>query len=45
MPEREGFGTALEQASLRGTGGTIDRQWKDAGLTIEIRFARSRLVA
>ncbi|WP_255325639.1 hypothetical protein [Sphingobium sp. 15-1] len=45
MPEREGFGTALEQASLRGTGGTIDREWKDAGLTIEIRFARSRLVA
>jgi PAS domain S-box-containing protein len=42
-PDREGFGTALEQASLRGTGGTLVRLWKDAGLTIEIRFRLSRL--
>jgi PAS domain S-box-containing protein len=43
-PGREGFGTALEQASLRGTGGTLDREWRDAGLKIDIRFKRSRLV-
>ena len=42
-PDREGFGTALEQASLRGTGGTLVRSWRDVGLTMEIRFKRSRL--
>ncbi|APL94586.1 PAS domain S-box protein [Sphingobium indicum] len=44
-PDREGFGTALEQASLKGTGGTLVRSWKDAGLTMEIRFKLSRLAA
>ncbi|AEG50591.1 signal transduction histidine kinase [Sphingobium chlorophenolicum L-1] len=44
-PEREGFGTALEQAALRGTGGTLSREWRGDGLKIDIRFRKSRLVA
>ncbi|HEV2503734.1 MAG TPA: response regulator [Mesorhizobium sp.] len=40
-PGREGFGTALEKAVLRGLDGRIERDWREQGLlvTLEIPLA------
>lgn len=42
-PQREGFGTHLEKASLRGLGGEIIRQWRPQGLAVSITFPVNRL--
>jgi two-component sensor histidine kinase len=34
--QREGFGTTLEKAVLRGLGGTISRDWKSNGLALSL---------
>ena len=33
---REGFGTTLEKAALKGIGGTISREWKPDGLSLSL---------
>lgn len=43
VPAREGFGTHLEKASLRGLAGIIRRDWRPEGLAIEMRFPLQRL--
>jgi two-component sensor histidine kinase len=35
---REGFGTVLEKAALRGMGGTISRDWKSDGLALSLEI-------
>lgn len=40
----EGFGTVLEQAALRGLGGTISRDWRARGLSIALSLPLDRLV-
>ncbi|MFC3075095.1 PAS domain S-box protein [Shinella pollutisoli] len=41
---RQGFGTTLEQAALRGIGGTISRDWRDGGVSIALAIPLDRLV-
>jgi two-component sensor histidine kinase len=36
--QREGFGTTLEKAVLRGLGGTISRDWKCDGLALSLKI-------
>ena len=43
--ERQGFGSHLEKASIRGLRGTIERDWRPEGLAIEIRCPLSQLAA
>ena len=40
---REGFGTKLQQAVLRGVDGVISRDWKDGELSIEIEIPLASL--
>jgi two-component sensor histidine kinase len=40
---REGFGTILEKATLRGMGGTITRDWKTDGLSLSLELPLARL--
>jgi two-component sensor histidine kinase len=35
---REGFGTVLEKAALKGMGGTISRDWKSEGLSLSLKI-------
>ena len=44
-PDRQGFGSHLEKASIRGLRGTIERDWRPEGLAIEIRCPLSHLAA
>ena len=44
-PAREGFGSHLEKASIKGLRGTIERDWRPEGLAIKIRFPLSQLSA
>lgn len=44
-PEREGFGSHLEQASIRSLCGTIVRAWRPDGLAIEIRLPLAQLAS
>lgn len=44
-PEREGFGSHLEQASIRGLRGTIERAWRMEGLAINIRLPPAQLMS
>ncbi|AOH86690.1 histidine kinase [Sphingomonas panacis] len=44
-PEREGFGSHLEQASIRGLRGMIERAWRPEGLAIDIRLPLAQLVS
>ncbi len=41
----EGFGTKLEQASLRGLNGTLEREWKANGLVATLTIPISRLAS
>ncbi|MBU1314563.1 MAG: response regulator [Alphaproteobacteria bacterium] len=43
-PEREGFGTKLEQAALRGLDGSITRNWQSEGLSLELSIPLEKLV-
>ncbi|MCO5734176.1 response regulator [Rhizobium sp. SSA_523] len=43
-PEREGFGTRLEQAALSGLGGTISRNWREDGLSLDVQIPLGKLV-
>jgi two-component sensor histidine kinase len=43
-PKREGFGTKLEQAALRGLGGSITRNWRSDGLYLELNIPLAKLV-
>ncbi len=43
--EQEGFGGTLVRATVSGLGGTITRDWKDAGLTITLTIPLQRLKA
>lgn len=43
-PKSEGFGSHLEQASIRGLSGTIERVWQPDGLVINISFPTARLI-
>jgi two-component sensor histidine kinase len=36
--QREGFGTTLEKAVLKGLGGTISRDWKSNGLALSLKI-------
>jgi two-component sensor histidine kinase len=40
---REGFGTVLEKAALRGMEGTISREWKSDGLSLSLELPLARL--
>lgn len=42
-PDREGFGTQIEKAALRGLRGTIERTWRSTGVTIHIGLPLDRL--
>lgn len=42
-PAHQGFGTSLEQVTLRGLGGMIDRTWTPGGLIVELRLPGDRL--
>jgi PAS domain S-box-containing protein len=44
-PLHEGFGTKLEQASLRSFSGEIKREWKPTGLVISLSIPADRLTA
>jgi two-component sensor histidine kinase len=45
-PTRQGFGTRLIDASVRGQlGGTVTRRWESAGLVCEISIPLARAVA
>jgi two-component sensor histidine kinase len=41
---REGFGTVLENAVLKGMGGTISRDWKSDGLSLLLKIPLANLV-
>ncbi|MCK0207130.1 response regulator [Starkeya koreensis] len=43
-PAREGFGTVLEKAVLRGLSGTLSRDWRPAGLSLSLQIPLGRLV-
>jgi PAS domain S-box-containing protein len=38
VPGREGFGSHLEKASIRGLQGSIERDWRPDGLAVTMRF-------
>jgi two-component sensor histidine kinase len=40
---REGFGTVLEKAALKGMGGTICRKWKSHGLSLSLKIPLASL--
>jgi two-component sensor histidine kinase len=40
---REGFGTTLEKAALRGMGGMISRDWTSDGLALSLEIPLARL--
>jgi two-component sensor histidine kinase len=40
---REGFGTILEKAALKGMGGTISREWKSDGLSLLLKIPLTSL--
>ncbi len=42
---REGFGTTLERVALRGLEGTIDREWKNDGLSLRLKVPLASLRA
>lgn len=42
-PVREGFGTVLENAALRGLGGTLSRDWRPNGLCLSLHIPLERL--
>ena len=42
-PDREGFGSHLEKASIRSLRATVERDWSPTGLAIEIRLPLSQL--
>jgi len=41
---REGFGTALEKAVLRGLSGTIARSWNSDGISLVVEMPLGALV-
>lgn len=41
--DREGFGTALEKAVLRGVNGTLEKRWEDDGLTLNLELPLASL--
>jgi len=44
MPDREGFGTKLEQAALLGLGGSMMRDWRSEGLAISLKIPLGKLM-
>jgi two-component sensor histidine kinase len=44
-PGRQGFGSHLEQASIRVLRGTIERAWRPEGLAVDIRLPLAQLVS
>jgi two-component sensor histidine kinase len=45
-PSRRGFGTRVIDATIRGQlGGTVERRWVQAGLTVEIAVPLARAAA
>ncbi|MBN9219318.1 MAG: response regulator [Mesorhizobium sp.] len=40
---REGFGTTLERVALRGLDGTIDREWRNDGLSLRLKVPLASL--
>jgi two-component sensor histidine kinase len=40
---REGFGTILEKAVLKGLGGSISREWRSNGLALSLKIPLERL--
>jgi two-component sensor histidine kinase len=45
QPVHQGFGTSLEQVTLRGMGGAIHRTWTRNGLIVELRLPGDRLTS
>lgn len=43
-PVRQGFGTILENAALRGLGGTLSRDWRPVGLSLSLQIPLERLI-
>ncbi|MBV9841388.1 MAG: PAS domain S-box protein [Sphingomonadaceae bacterium] len=43
QPEREGFGSVLEAAALRGLRGSLTRTWDEAGLRLALCFPIAKL--
>jgi two-component sensor histidine kinase len=43
--QREGFGTILEKAVLKGLGGTISRDWRSNGLALSLKIPLERLAS
>lgn len=43
-PASEGFGSRLERATIRNLAGTIKREWREAGLSIQLFVPLQRLV-
>jgi two-component sensor histidine kinase len=41
--QREGFGTTLEKAVLKGMGGTIAREWRSNGLALSLTIPLASL--
>ncbi|WP_244483822.1 sensor histidine kinase [Rhizobium sp. Root482] len=44
MTDREGFGTTLEKAALRGLNGMIERNWREDGLSLSLTVPLANLV-
>jgi PAS domain S-box-containing protein len=44
-PERSGFGSHLEKASIRGLGGSVERDWSSDGLHVRISIPLDYLQA
>jgi two-component sensor histidine kinase len=42
--QREGFGTTLERAALKGMGGTIARDWRSSGLALALTIPLASLI-
>lgn len=45
VPEREGFGSTLERATLQGLDGELDRQWRPDGLSLSLTVPLRSLVS
>ena len=43
-PSSEGFGSRLERATIRNLAGTIERDWREDGLSIRLNVPLQRLV-
>lgn len=43
IPDREGFGTTLEKAALRGLYATISRDWRADGLSLSLKMPLTSL--